>query len=182
MGDSALIKPKNSDGSEDIFVKKKLLYILLVLFLLVTGCAGCAGCAGGTGGVRSAGNMGAVITGGSERVNQTLRVMREVKDEVYRKALLNDPVGVTRRDFDSIVVEAANRTAGRLGIDNSTCADKLTRQMGMKMKDFKNALWDFFTNDTPSEQTMLGSRILSRITTKDNSQVVRNRLDSIKNS
>ena len=136
---------------------------------------------GGAGSVGSAGNMGAVRTGGSERVNQTLRVMREVKDEVYGKALLNDPVGITRKDFDSMVVEATNKTAKELSIDNSTCADKLTRQMGMKMKDFKDALWDFLTNDTPSGQTILGSRILSRITTKDNSQVVRNRLNSIKN-
>ncbi|MBN1037057.1 hypothetical protein DWC20_16095 [Clostridium botulinum] len=115
----------------------------------------------------------------SGRITQIARILREVKEEIFRYP---EDEGVSVEEFNWIVDQKIKKVAGDLGINSSSCTDKVTRQLDCIGKEqFKDELWDFFTDRVPAEQTKLGGRIVSNKTNKDNKKSVIAMLDSIKN-
>lgn len=112
----------------------------------------------------------------SERVSQIALIMREVKDEIS-----NYEEGLDREEFDLLIDEKIKKVSNDLQINETTCTDKITRQIGIEKKKFKDELWDFFIDKVPAHKTSLGERILSNISYKDNEKSVIDMLDSIKN-
>lgn len=114
----------------------------------------------------------------SERISQIGRIIREVKEEVCKYP----DEGVSCSNFNLMVNEKIKLIADELNITEGTCANKVTREIGIRKKEiFKEELWDFFVDKTPAIYTKLGQRILSNRTSKDKRQNVIDMLVSIKN-
>lgn len=111
----------------------------------------------------------------SARLIQILLIMREVKEEIC-----NHYEGVNKQIFNDIVNDKIKVVANQLGITESSCSDKLSRQLGIKKSVFINELWNFFSQNYPASYTNLGYLILSKKTKKDRYTSVRDALDSIK--
>lgn len=112
----------------------------------------------------------------SARIIQILLIMREVKDEIC-----NHYEGVNKQIFNDIVNDKIKFVANQLGITDGSCNDKLSRQLNIKKADFRNELWNFFSQNCHVSHTKLGNLILSKRTTKDKYKSVEYALDSIKN-